>query len=220
MKNVVCIFAHPDDEAFGPGGTVAAYAQKHNVYIICVTNGDAGKNSTSSTDERELGEIRRGELECSAQTLGVKQVYFLGYKDGTLSNSIYHEIAGKIKDILDDLKPETLFTYEPRGISGHIDHIAVSMITSFLFDKLPYAETLFYYCLSKKARETQGNDYFIHFPPGYNKEDIGMIVDTSSVWDIKIKAMHCHQSQKHDIERVLSRQLQLPREEYFLVKKK
>ena len=43
MKPLVCIFAHPDDEAFGPGGTIAKFAKKRPVYLICATKGESGK---------------------------------------------------------------------------------------------------------------------------------------------------------------------------------
>lgn len=42
MKNkLVCVFAHPDDEAFGPGGTIAKFSKTHAVYILCITRGEA-----------------------------------------------------------------------------------------------------------------------------------------------------------------------------------
>jgi len=43
MKPLVCIFAHPDDEAFGPGGTIAKFAKQRPVYLICATKGESGK---------------------------------------------------------------------------------------------------------------------------------------------------------------------------------
>ncbi|MBI4159549.1 PIG-L family deacetylase [Candidatus Wolfebacteria bacterium] len=85
MKTIVCIFAHPDDEAFGPGGTIAKLAKKNRVYIICATKGEAGKDSR----RKKMGVLhdhRASELVASAKILGVKKVYFLGFKDGTLSN--------------------------------------------------------------------------------------------------------------------------------------
>ena len=98
MKPIVGVFAHPDDEAFGPGGTLASFAKERDVYTICVTNGDAGQNSSGKT--KELAQIRRDELLASAEVLGIKKVFFLDYKDGTLCNNLYHEIAGKIQTIL------------------------------------------------------------------------------------------------------------------------
>src|SRR6266568_3140736 len=106
MKPLVAIFAHPDDEVFGPGGTIATFASERDIYIICVTNGDAGLNSSTKT--HDLGEIRKEEMLESTKILGVKQVFFLGYKDGSLNNNLYHEIAEKVQKILEKILPETL----------------------------------------------------------------------------------------------------------------
>lgn len=82
-KTVVGIFAHPDDEALGPAGTIAKFAKEHDFYIICVTNGDA---AGKTPEEKEaIGEIRKEELRKSAKCLGVKEVQFLEYGDGELS---------------------------------------------------------------------------------------------------------------------------------------
>src|SRR3989344_7591377 len=147
MKKVlVAIFAHPDDEAFGPSGTLAKFSKTHDVYIVCATGGEAGKNSLSQT-ERKLSDIRKRELTASAKILGVKQVYFLGFEDGTLSNNLYHKLAAKIEKKLKVLKPETVLTFEPHGVSGHIDHITVSFVTTFIVNRLKTIENLYYYCI-------------------------------------------------------------------------
>src|SRR6266480_592737 len=105
MKPVVGIFAHPDDEAFGPSGTLAKFANEgRDVYIICVTRGEAGDNNSDKT--HDLKDIREEELEASAKELGVKEVFFLDFKDGTLSNNVYHEVADKLEEQLEKLEPE------------------------------------------------------------------------------------------------------------------
>lgn len=218
MKSIVCIFAHPDDEAFGPGGTIALLAKKYPIYIICVTNGDAEKNSTQ--DARDLSEVRREELLHSAKILGVKEVIFLGYKDGSLNNNLYHEIADNLIKHLKKLKPDTLLTFEPSGVSGHIDHIAVSMITSYVFKKLSFVKKLMYYCISEKHSGLEGEGYFVYFPPGYKKSQVDEVYDISSVWDNRVAAMKAHSSQKHDGDDILRILEQLPKEEYFLVDEK
>src|SRR3989338_3179000 len=128
------------------------------------------------------------ELRCSAQILGVKEVYFLGFADGTLSNSLYHRLAAKIEQKLKLLKPQTVLTFEPRGISGHIDHITVSLATTYVFYKLPFVQKLLYFCISEEERKLI-KDYFIYFPPGYKKSQINQIVDVSDVWDTKVASM-------------------------------
>lgn len=218
-KTIVAIFAHPDDEAFGPGGTIATLARTHDVYILCATRGDAGDNHTSYIQEK-IFRIRARELQNSAQVLGVKQVFFLGFRDGLLSNKIYHKIADKIKKKLEILKPELVLTFEPRGVSGHIDHAAISLITTYVFYQLQFIKELLYWCISTKHRALI-KDYFIYFPPGYSRSQIDKVVDVSSVWNKKIQAIMCHKSQQKDIETIVLPMLEkLPKEEYFLRIKK
>lgn len=214
---LVAIFAHPDDEAFGPCGTLAIFAKTRDVYIICVTNGDAGINSSS--ENKKLEEIRHEEMVKSTGCMGVKKVFFLGYNDGSLNNNLYHEIAGKIQKILKNLRPEILLTFEPRGVSGHIDHVAVSMVTSYVFEKLSFVKELWYYCHSEVVHALQ-QEYFIYFPPGYKKSDISKTLDISVVWDKKVEAMHHHLSQKHDIDRILAQYPKRPKTEDFIILKK
>ncbi len=77
-----------------------------------------------------------------------------------------------------------------------------------------------YHCLTEERAEISGKEYFIHFPQGYKKREINKTVDISDVWDIKIAAMSCHRSQKHDMKRILEKTSTLPKEEYFIIKTK
>ena len=82
-KTLLAVLAHPDDESFGLGGTLALYASKgYDVYYVCATRGEAG-----TVDEEHLkgfkdtAEMRTAELMKAAQALGLKEVFFLGYRD-------------------------------------------------------------------------------------------------------------------------------------------
>lgn len=217
---LVAIFAHPDDEAYGPSGTLHKYSKTHDIYIICATKGEDGLSFKAEGGEGEkLGLQRAQELEESAKIIGAQKVYFLGFIDGTLSNSLYHQLAEKIEKILKILKPQIVVTFEPRGVSGHIDHIVVSMATTFVVEKLTFVEKLYYFCLSQKKRNMFGS-YFIYFPPGYKKSEIAKIVDVTDVWDLKIKAMMVHKSQITDGKRVLGAISSAPKEEHFLLFKR
>jgi len=219
MKNkLVCVFAHPDDEAFGPGGTITQFAKDYDVYILCATRREAGgKNS-----DHDIAKIRSNELLQSSRILGVKKVFFLDFTDGQLCNNIYHDLAKKITGFVNEIKPEILLTFEPRGVSGHIDHITVSMVTTYVFEHLSFVKQLFYFCLSEEqvGEEKRLGDYFIHFPPGYKKAKIDKTIDVTNVWETKVEAMKTHQSQTHDVNLILTYLEKLPKEEYFLVLKK
>lgn len=215
---IVAIFAHPDDEAFGPAGTIYKLAKKHDVYLLCATRGEMGQWEDARTSKR-LGQTRAKELRASAKLLGVKKVYFLGFTDGSLCNKTYHKLAKKIRQKLDVIKPKALMTFEPRGISGHLDHVAVSMATSYVFERAPYAKKLMHYCITEKQRKGIDN-YFIYFPPGYKKSEIDETVDISKVWKVKKAAMRKHVSQRSDAESIIARAEKLPKREHFLVRKK
>lgn len=209
-NTIVAVFAHPDDESFGPAGTLIKLAKTHDVYLLCATRGESGGNHP------RLAQIRSKELKKSASIIGIKKVYFLGFIDGTLSNSLYHALARKIERKLNQLKPQTIITYEPRGVSGHIDHVTVAMATAFIFYKLPFALTLMQYCISAEARN-KFKDYFIYFPPGYKSTEIDKTVDISDIWDTKTKAMMAHKSQIEDAKRILNARQNIPKEEHFLI---
>ncbi len=220
MHKVVCIFAHPDDEAFGPAGTIAKFAENGEVHLVCVTNGNDKNNGN-----KKLVIIRDKELRESSKILGVKAVYCLKYPDGGLCNNKYHEVVGKIEKILKKIKPDTLITFEPKGVSGHIDHVFCSLITSYIFRETRYIKKVLYYCMPKITSLLM-KDYFIYFPPGYTKKDVDEVIDISKYWDLKIESIKAHESQKKDVERVLNLLRLgnflkfLPKEEYFLILKR
>lgn len=217
MGTVVGIFAHPDDESFGPGGTLAKLAKTNDVYIICVTGGGAGQNSRSRTT-RDLSKIRQEELKNAGKILGIKKRYCLKFEDGTLNNNLYHTVASKIEKKLKQLKPDMLITFEPKGVSGHIDHIMVSMVTTYVFRKIKSIKTLMYYCIMDTRREKYLDDYFIYFPEGYKRKEIDEEIDTTTTFKTKIAAISAHKSQKEDADRIIKSLLKMPPKEYFLVR--
>jgi LmbE family N-acetylglucosaminyl deacetylase len=89
MYRLLAVFAHPDDETFGVGGTLAKYAaQDTHVTLICATRGEVGEIApgTGATPET-LGQVREGELRCAAQTLGVRNLIFLDYRDSGMAGT-------------------------------------------------------------------------------------------------------------------------------------
>ena len=126
---IACVFAHPDDETFCTGGTIAKYAAAGiRTDLFCATNGDAGKNSGAPVSSREeLAEIRRRELLEASRILGIDAVDQPGYGDGTLGQLDPTDLIGDIVAFLRRTRPTVVITFGPEGApTGHRDHRAIS----------------------------------------------------------------------------------------------
>ena len=132
-------YAHPDDEVLGIGGTLAQYsANGTTIEWVVATRGEAGEISdpTLATPEN-LGQVREQEMLCSAQTLGISHVTFLGYRDSGMEGTVDNqhpaayinadtdEVVAKLVAIIRRVRPHVILTFEPFGGYGHPDHIAI-----------------------------------------------------------------------------------------------
>jgi len=216
-QNILAVFAHPDDDVFGPSGFILSLIERKNhIYEIFLTNGDSGTNQKTGKKEKNLGEKRKKEAQKSALFMGVKEVFFLGFADGFLSNNLYHDVSEKIKKIAGKINPSVFLTYEPRGVSGHVDHFFTSMVVSFIASKLK--KKVFYYCLSKKQRQFI-KDYFIFFPEGYDESEIDLKLNVEKYREKKQKLIKMHKTQIKDGETILKdMKKQRPLVENFLIR--
>jgi LmbE family N-acetylglucosaminyl deacetylase len=129
---LLAVFAHPDDESLGLGGTLA-YCAAHGVetYLVTATRGERGRffdNSDRPSDE-EVGRVREAELRAAAAELGVRDVSLLGYWDGTLDRADPEEAVSRIVAHMRRIRADVVITFGPDGAYGHPDHIAISQLT-------------------------------------------------------------------------------------------
>jgi LmbE family N-acetylglucosaminyl deacetylase len=143
-STLLAVFAHPDDESFGVGGTLAKYAANGTrVVLVCATRGEVGEISDASLATPEsLAHVREDELRCAANTLGITDLLFLDYRDsgmdGTPENlnphafiqAPPHEVVEKLVRVIRELQPQVVITFDPGGGYGHPDHIAISRYTT------------------------------------------------------------------------------------------
>lgn len=223
MQHVVfACFAHPDDEAFGPSGTLYKLARSGaEVHLILLTGGDGGRNPDGHPD---LGAIRLEEWQASARLIGATSVHALGYKDGQLSNHHYLDIAGQllahagtILEAAPDAKV-TLITNDPNGITGHLDHIFAAMVTTYVSLKLrqPGRTVRLKYACVPDTAVPAANTNWLYMPRGRRLADIDEINDISDVSDKKLAIMKAHLSQRDDMKTVLGLNRDILKREYFL----
>lgn len=208
------IFAHPDDEAFGPGIFLHDRAANGtDVHLILVTDGECGVNS----GYEDLGATRLAEWHESARRIGSSSNLALHYPDSKLCNDMYLAIARKVKNRIintakkyDEPVAIELLTFEERGVTGHLDHIAVSFIASFVYEKLKAKppenakiDAIRYYCLSKNMVENCNCDW-IYMPSGRSDEEIDEHYSYLERRELKRYLMDAHHSQKNDMKYLLS----------------
>ena len=178
-KTLMAVLAHPDDETFGMGGTLALYAQKgYNVHLVCATLGEAGTVDEEYLQNYEsISALREAELNCATQNLGLTAVHLLGYRDsgmpGTPENEhpnaqINHsleEVAGKVVKYIREIKPDIVLTFDPIGGYRHPDHIHIQRATKLAFERA--ADASFYL---EAGSPFQPRALYYHlFPRGFLK---------------------------------------------------
>ena len=135
MKNklkLLAVFAHPDDESMGMGGTLAKYsAEGIETFLVCATRGERGWFGPEEQNPgcERLGQIRTMELENAVKELGMKELCFLNYIDGELAQAEPTEVIGKIAAYIRRIQPQVIVTFPPDGNYGHPDHIAIGQFT-------------------------------------------------------------------------------------------
>src|SRR5207247_10815096 len=73
-RRLSLVFAHPDDDTFGLGGTIAMHRYDLDLQGILATSGEAGMMAHPSLATREnLGEGREGEARASDRALRVQR---------------------------------------------------------------------------------------------------------------------------------------------------
>lgn len=144
---ILSVLAHPDDETFGTGGTLALYSHRGaTVHLVCATRGEVG-----DVDEEllkgfdSIGDLRESELRCAAGQLGLSGVHFLDFRDSGMPGSPdnlhplaltaqpVEDVAKLVCTYIRKFKPQVVITFDPIGGYHHPDHIAIHKATVLAF---------------------------------------------------------------------------------------
>lgn len=227
MKKVLFgIFAHPDDEAFGPCGTLLKESREGAaLHLIMLTAGDAGMNPGNVPD---LSETRLSEWRAAGQLLGAKGMHFLGYKDGHLDNSTLPEVAERIMTIVSSVlrdEPEDTIAeficFDFSGLTGHIDHIVATRAACLAYYRLKPDENrlrrIRLFCLPASLHPRSNVDW-LYMEKGRDESEIDDIVDARSLKEPIISVMRAHASQSADCEQILSSRGDSLGLDYFVIR--
>jgi len=133
-SKILAIFAHPDDESYIVGGTLAlAAAQGAEIHLISATRGDKGVQHVADPQERErITHIREQELRNACKILGIREVEVWDFPDGNLDNlgAREHELNNKLINSINLINPNLILTFGPNGVSRHRDHIAIGALAT------------------------------------------------------------------------------------------
>jgi LmbE family N-acetylglucosaminyl deacetylase len=133
MRAITAVFAHPDDETFATGGTLARYAADGvRCSLYCATDGDAGRSSGIPVSSRaELGAIRRAELIAAGAALGLASIERGGHADAGLQAADPDVVIGQIVAVIRRERPQVILTFGPEGApTGHLDHRAICRLAT------------------------------------------------------------------------------------------
>ncbi|MFA6147949.1 MAG: PIG-L deacetylase family protein [bacterium] len=213
-KRILFLLAHPDDETFGPGGTIARYAREGaEVHLATATRGESGMvGDPPVTDRERLGEVRSGELMAAAEILGIAGVHFLGFLDGQLANVPRELLVERAVERIRRVRPHVIAGFGPEGVSRHADHKVMCEVALSAFDRsgdptwypggAPVWEPLKLYQFEIAQELFAGWDVPL---AGVPRARLTAFIDTSEQVETKVRAFHCHRTQAKDVRNILGR---------------
>jgi len=216
-KRAVAAFAHPDDETFSVGGTLArAISLGWRVTAICATRGEVGEIAAGTeATPQTLGAVREQELRAACAALGVADVRFLGYRDSGMDgtpenkdgrayiNAPDAEVVDKLAVLFREDPPAVVFTFDESGIYGHPDHKAIHRHATAAFERAAAPDArLLYTALPKSVAKMIGEQLRAAGvqggPPGdfgVPDEEVDIRADVTAFVDAKRTAVAAHATQ-------------------------
>ncbi len=205
LGTVLGIWAHPDDEAYLSGGLMAAAAGA-GARVVCVTatSGERGSPDPHLWPPARLARLREAELAASLAVLGVTEHRHLGYPDGGCARVPAGLAVGRLAHIIAEVRPDTVLTFGPDGMTGHPDHRTVSAWTTWAVrqstpgtgPRLLYATTSAPWCDRFHGLHQALRIFPPGLPPRVPQDEAAVdVVLPDDLLDRKVAALRAHASQ-------------------------
>jgi LmbE family N-acetylglucosaminyl deacetylase len=203
LGTILGVWAHPDDEAYLSAGLMAmAAANGQRVVVVTATRGEYGTADPDRWPPRRLARLRRQELAAALKAVGVHEHRVLGYVDGRCSAVPISAGAAEVAGMIRAVRPDTIVTFGPDGMTGHPDHRAVSRWVSAAWERTGYG--------ARVLHATKTPEFAARFEPLHSRlsifdeglpattpvEDLALdLCPPPEILDRKHAALRAHRSQ-------------------------
>jgi len=205
LGTILGVWAHPDDETYLAAGLMAA-AVRNGQRVACVTatRGEEGSMDEEKWPPENMGEVREKELMRSLEITGVSEHTWLDYRDGTLKEVDAAEATARVRTFIEQLEPDSVFSFGPEGMTGHEDHIATEQWTAAAFEEAAKPGARLYWATATPewaaefaSRLDQFNVFFnIDGPPVTPLDELAVYYELPpEVLALKMNAIEAHESQ-------------------------
>jgi N-acetyl-1-D-myo-inositol-2-amino-2-deoxy-alpha-D-glucopyranoside deacetylase len=215
-RSILTVLAHPDDEAFTMGGTLARYAQEGTPVVLCtLTRGENSRHRiTHGITDAEMAAIRSSEVQEAVRILGITEHLQYDFPDGGLRDVDPRMLEALISELVERFHPSLLLGFDVQGGSGHPDHITLHHVLKRVFYSMreSHGFPLRFACTVLPELRVR------HWPRkvfGVREERIDAVIDVSRWRDVEENALRAHASVAGDVEEHNYDNWMLWPEEYF-----
>jgi LmbE family N-acetylglucosaminyl deacetylase len=136
MLRLLCVTAHPDDEAGAFGGALLLYHERGvETSVVCLTAGTAARNRGTARTDEELAALRRAEFAASCQLLNVSRYEVLNYPDSKLDRTDFYAVVETLVQRIRQIRPQVILAFGiDGGLTGHADHAMAGIFASMAFE--------------------------------------------------------------------------------------
>jgi LmbE family N-acetylglucosaminyl deacetylase len=202
---ILGVWAHPDDETYLMAGIMAdAVRRGERVACVTATRGELGSFDEERWPTATLGAVREREMDRCLEILGVKEHHWLDYPDGGVADVPTDEGLAKILDVFQRVRPRSVFTFGPDGMTGHPDHKTVSAWTGTAFERAAPPGARLYHATQTPEWAAEFVPVMNRFnvfmelgtPPETPRDELGVLFQLpDDVLELKLRAIEAHTSQ-------------------------
>lgn len=188
VKKLLAVFAHPDDESFICGGTLAKYASMGvEITLVSATKGEMGRRMGNPpyVNRETMPDIREKELRNACEALGIQNLIFFDIRDKMVEFYDSESLISKIGVLMDEINPDVVLTFH-EILGGHPDHCAIGKATTTAFHRSKQPGALYFISFGDMMNAPE------RF--GYTKQGI-VKIDVRHQLEAKLAAFRAHRCQ-------------------------